>query len=141
LIFTGRLPNDAALRAVAQADVGVVPHLANESWNTTVPNKLFDYMAAGVAVVTSDAAPCRRIVMETGSGTVYKSGDPADLARAIEALMSETARAACGRAGRAAVLDRYNWENDCTRLEDALARVTIARSGKEQGLMPPTRSI
>ncbi len=127
VIFAGRLPNDAALRTVAQADVGVVPHLANDSWNTTVPNKLFDYMAAGLAVVSSDAAPCRRIVTETGSGRIYRSGDATDLARAIEELMPESVRAACGRSGRAAVLERYNWENDCARLEHALERVMANR--------------
>ncbi|MGH7628393.1 MAG: glycosyltransferase family 4 protein [Gemmatimonadales bacterium] len=128
LIFAGRLPNAAALRTVAQADVGVVPHLANQSWNTTVPNKLFDYMAAGLAVVSSDAAPCRRIVTETGSGRIYRSGDPADLARAIEALLPEANRVACGEAGRAAILARYNWESDCERLSRAIERVAHAPS-------------
>jgi glycosyltransferase involved in cell wall biosynthesis len=127
LTFTGRLPNDAALRSVAQADVGVVPHLADGSWNTTIPNKLFDYMAAGLAVVSSDAAPCRRIVTETGSGKVYRSGDPADLARAIDELASESVRAACGQRGRVAVLERYNWEADCARLGQALERVIAGR--------------
>jgi glycosyltransferase involved in cell wall biosynthesis len=128
LILTGRLPNAAALETVAEADVGVVPHLANDSWNTTVPNKLFDYMAAGLAVVSSDAAPCRRIVTETGSGKVYRSGDAVDLARAIGELMPEGVRAACGRSGRAAVLERYNWEADCARLACALERVMAGRS-------------
>ncbi len=133
LTFAGRLPNDAALRVVARADVGIVPHLANESWNTTVPNKLFDYMAAGLAVVSSDAAPCRRIVTDTGSGLVYRSGDPADLARAIEELMPDSVRTACGRAGQAAVLDRYNWESDCARLAGALDRATAGRCRQGAG--------
>jgi glycosyltransferase involved in cell wall biosynthesis len=128
LTFTGRLPNEAALRSVAQADLGVVPHFADDSWNTTIPNKLFDYMAAGLAVVTSDAAPCRRIVNETGSGRTYRSGDPVDLARAIEELLPEGVRQACGRAGRAAILDSYNWESDCARLASALERVMTGRS-------------
>jgi glycosyltransferase involved in cell wall biosynthesis len=128
LTFTGRLANEAALRTVAQADLGIVPHHADEAWNTTIPNKLFDYMAAGLAVVTSDAAPCRRIVSETASGRTYRSGDPVDLARAIEELMPESVRTACGRAGRAAIVDRYNWESDCTRLASALERVIVGRS-------------
>jgi glycosyltransferase involved in cell wall biosynthesis len=125
--FTGRLPNSAALAAVAEADVGVVPHLSNESWNTTIPNKLFDYMAAGLAVISSDVAPCRRIVTETGCGRVYRSGDPLDLARAVEELSSEPVRLACGAAGRAAILRQYNWEEDCARLEGALLGVSPIR--------------
>jgi glycosyltransferase involved in cell wall biosynthesis len=132
--FTGRLANTAALETVAQADVGVVPHHADQSWNTTIPNKLFDYMAAGLAVVSSDAAPCRRVVTETGCGRVYRSGDPADLARAVEELLPEAIRAACGRAGREAVRARYNWEEDCARLERALVSVASAGSaGRDRG--------
>jgi glycosyltransferase involved in cell wall biosynthesis len=127
--FAGRLSNDAALQRVAQADVGVVPHLANESWNTTIPNKLFDYMAAGLAVVSSDAIPCRRIVTETASGRVYRAGDPGDLARAITELLPEDVRRVCGRAGRAAILERYNWEHDCARLQAALDAVTVRPPG------------
>jgi glycosyltransferase involved in cell wall biosynthesis len=131
--FTGRLPNSEALAVVAEADIGVVPHFAHESWNTTIPNKLFDYMAAGLAVISSDAAPCKRIVTETGCGRVYRSGDAADLARAIEELGTEAARSACGQAGRAAILARYNWEADCARLERALLSLLPIES-------PPTKS-
>ncbi|HZE73919.1 MAG TPA: glycosyltransferase family 4 protein [Gemmatimonadales bacterium] len=132
--FTGRLPNEAALAAVAEADVGVVPHLSNQAWNTTIPNKLFDYMAAGLAVVSSDAAPCRRVVTETGCGRVYRSGDPGDLARAVEELLHEPVRAACGQAGRAAIRSRYNWEEDCARLEHALlSLLPAAPAGRDDG--------
>ena len=127
--FTGRLANTAALDTVAQADIGVVPHHADESWNTTIPNKLFDYMAAGLAVISSDAAPCRRVVSETGCGRTYRSGDAAELAQAVEELLPEPIRAACGRAGREAVRARYNWEEDCARLERALVSVLKAGSG------------
>jgi glycosyltransferase involved in cell wall biosynthesis len=127
--FTGRLANTAALDTVAQADIGVVPHHADQSWNTTIPNKLFDYMAAGLAVISSDAAPCRRVVSETGCGRTYRSGDAAELAQAVEELLPEPIRAACGRAGREAVRARYNWEEDCARLERALVSVLKAGSG------------
>lgn len=128
--FTGRLPNDAALAAVAQSDVGVVPHLVSEAWNTTIPNKLFDYMAAGLAVVSSDVAPCRRIIGETGCGRIYRSGDAADLARAVDELSDDGLRGDCGRAGRAAIRTRYNWEEDCARLERALGGVLPSASGR-----------
>ena len=51
-------------------DVGLVPHHADEAWNTTIPNKLFDYMAAGLPVISSDARPCARILRSTGAGLI-----------------------------------------------------------------------
>ena len=120
--FRGHVPNAEALAALPRADVGVIPHFADESWHTTVPNKLFDYMAAGLAVVTSDARPAARIVHEAGAGLVYRHPDAADLARAIAALADGGRRLAFARQGRSAVRETYHWERDVERLLDALAR-------------------
>jgi glycosyltransferase involved in cell wall biosynthesis len=108
--FHGYVPNKRALELVAAADVGVVPHHANDSWNSTIPNKLFDYMAVGLPVVSSDAIPAARVVRETGAGEVFRSGDASDLARALRIFADPVKRRAAGEAGRAAVLDSYNWE-------------------------------
>jgi len=126
--FRGSVPNAEALAALPAMDVGVIPHVADESWHTTVPNKLFDYMAAGLAVVTSDARPAARIARETGAGLVYRHSDPAELARALAALVDPDLRRACARLGQSAVRDTYHWESDVKRLVGMLQRVAGARS-------------
>jgi glycosyltransferase involved in cell wall biosynthesis len=118
--FRGQVPNSEALAALSEADVGIIPHYADESWHTTVPNKLFDYMAAGLAVVASNARPAARIVRDTGAGLVYRHPDPADLERAIVELADPELRLACARRGQRAVRETYNWERDTTRLLNAL---------------------
>jgi len=124
--FVGYLPNPEALRLVSEADVGLVPHQASESWNTTIPNKLFDYMAAGLAVITSDARPAARIVRETGTGEVYSDGDAGALVTAIERMLDSEYRATCGTRGRDAIRSRYNWEADSRRLLLALHSATTS---------------
>lgn len=114
--FLGRLPYPEALEVVAGADVGIIPHHATESWNTTVPNKLFDYMAAGLPVVSSDAAPCVRILGETGAGVVFRSGDARHLADVLRTFVAPEYRNTLGDAGRSAILGRYNWEYDSAAL-------------------------
>jgi glycosyltransferase involved in cell wall biosynthesis len=136
--FTGRLPHAQALRAVAGADVGVVPHHADEAWNTTVPNKLFDYMAAGLPVLSSDAAPPARILAATGAGVVFRSGDARSLADALQPLRDPIVRRRMGEAGRRAVLRTYNWENDSAVLlqavESAAAEAATLPIGRGFGL-------
>jgi glycosyltransferase involved in cell wall biosynthesis len=127
--FTGQLPHAEAMRAVAAADVGVIPHHADEAWNTTVPNKLFDYMAAGLPVLASDAAPVARIVAETGAGQIFRSGDPAALARGVRRMLDPAARRRMGGAGLEAVRTRYNWETDAAVLLRAVAE-TAAAAGR-----------
>jgi glycosyltransferase involved in cell wall biosynthesis len=121
--FHGFLPYRQALEDVARADAGLIPHFANESWQTTVPNKLFDYMSLGLPVVASDAAPVARILEETGAGVTFRDRDAADLARVLAALCSDPGRHAMGEAGRRAVRTHYNWEADAARLSRALERV------------------
>ncbi len=128
--FHGYIPYDEALAVVARADVGVIPHVPDELWHTTIPNKLFDYMALGLPVVTSDARPAARIVRETGCGIVAAGGSPGAMADAIAHLRDPEARRAAGRAGHAAVLARYNWEHDERRLLAALERVAGQRGRK-----------
>ncbi|WP_051923964.1 glycosyltransferase [Bifidobacterium biavatii] len=54
-----------------------------------VPNKVYQSMAAGCAVITSDTAPQRRML---GDGVVYvKPGDATALADAIERLLADPA--------------------------------------------------
>ena len=118
--FLGQVPNREALQEVALADVGLVPHHADDSWNNTIPNKLFDYMAAGLPVVTSSAAPAARIVREAKCGVVYRSQDAKDLARQVVPLFDAIVRAGMSDAGRAAVRNEHNWERDTSRLLSAL---------------------
>lgn len=114
--FRGRLPNPVALKELATAQIGVVPHWKDESWDTTVPNKLFDYMAAGLAVVTSDVTPCARIVRETGAGLVYRDRDAVGLATSLRKLQDPDIRSAAAARGRAAIAETYHWERDVERM-------------------------
>jgi len=132
--FRGRVPNGEALSALAMAHVGIIPHWSDRSWNTTVPNKLFDYMAAGLAVVTSDAAPCARIVSTTGAGLVYRDRDPEDLAARLREFEDPRRRVEAATRGRAAIASTYNWESDTSRMLSLLQRATTRSSARRSRL-------
>lgn len=128
--FLGRVPYADAVRLLQTADVGVVPHAANESWNTTIPNKLFDYMAGGLAVLTSNAKPAARVVCESAAGVVFQDSDAASCATAIQRLSDPEFRAQCGASGRRAVVERFHWELDAARLRAAINRVSSGQDAR-----------
>ena len=67
--FLGYVDRETALAtAVREADIGVLPNHMNEAWNTTIPNKLFDYMAEALPVLSSSVAPFARIAREDAGG-------------------------------------------------------------------------
>ena len=124
LTFTGQMPHAAALERVAGADIGLVPHLRNPWMETTIPNKLFDFMAAGLPVVSSDAAPLARVVRETGCGLLAADAAPRALADAIATLAGDPAlRARMAAAGREAIRRRYHWEADARVLLELVERL------------------
>jgi glycosyltransferase involved in cell wall biosynthesis len=108
----------------ANADVGLVPHYVCSHWNNTIPNKIFDYMNAGIPVVVSDAIPVRRIVEETGCGLWYPDTDGAALAQRLVQLEDGAVRERYGKNGYQAVVARYNWQQDSRVLLDSVASLT-----------------
>ena len=115
--------------------VGVIPHYPRESWNTTIPNKLFDYMAAGLAVVSSNAVPAERVVRETGTGLTYQGGDAGALAASLKQLTDRARLDAYRKAGHTAVQAKYNWALDSTKLV-ALARRLVERTPVNRRVAP-----
>jgi glycosyltransferase involved in cell wall biosynthesis len=127
--FLGWIDYQAAIRHIHEADIGLVPHDATESWNTTIPNKLFDYMSMGKAVIVSNAKPTERIVVEEHCGAVFKERDPDDFAKAVLKLNDADFRRTCGQRGREAVIRRYNWQRDEERLLAAI-EIAAAQGGR-----------
>ena len=105
--------------------VSFPPH--DESWKNSVPNKLFDCLAAGLAIVTSDGQPAARIVTESVTGVVYIVRDPDSLVTAVASLVDPAVRVSCVANGRAAFEQRYNWGTDAARLLVSLHAVIMQK--------------
>jgi hypothetical protein len=57
------------LDAVGKHDWGLVGNtVKTREWDVAMPNKLFEYMATGVPVVSMNAADCSKFVKDTGVG-------------------------------------------------------------------------
>ena len=138
--FRGWVPYAEALAHLSRCDVGLVPHHVTESWQTTIPNKLFDYMSLGKAVIVSNARPTERIVTQERCGLVFPDRDATALAEAIVALRDPSVREKCGRRGREAVHRRYNWEADEPRLLGAIRHVARQTAFRGQERRPEIAS-
>ena len=114
--FHGYVPQDQAIVRMAAAHIGLMPHHISRHIRTTLPNKLFDYMAAGLPVIATDAAPVRHVLETESCGLVHPDGAAAALADCVMTLEDAALRCRMGQAGRRAVELRYNWPADAERL-------------------------
>ncbi len=114
--FFGPIPNRELLEYTASADIGLC-NIVNSSlsYYTSLPNKLFEYIAAGVPVIGSDSPEIGRIVQETGVGEVCDPIDPNALAAAARKLLADPEP--YRRATRQAV-ERYRWSIEEQHLLD-----------------------
>ena len=89
------------------------------------PLKVYEYMAAGRAVVASRVGQLETVIRHDVNGLLCPPGDAAALAAALERLRCEPAlRARLGRAARATVLRKHTWDAVAARvLELAAAAV------------------
>ena len=117
------VPPDEVIAIAASADLGVSPIVPScLNYRLSLPNKLFQYMAAGLPVVASDFPQVREVVEGSRCGVVADTTSPQSIATAIETVLADLDEArAMGRRGRRAVADRYHWGVSAERLRGVYA--------------------
>jgi glycosyltransferase involved in cell wall biosynthesis len=94
----------------------VQPDTLNHRLNT--PTKLYDAMGVGVPVVASDLPGIAPLVQETGCGVLCDPADPADISRAIRAVIGAADEERVGLRMRCleAARTRYSWAHQVAGL-------------------------
>ena len=90
--ITGWLSYNDVPKKIADCSIGIITN-TNEKRNTLAgpPNKLFNYMTMGLAIVTVDLPATTNIINETTCGIILQKRDSQILAKAIQNLLENTA--------------------------------------------------
>lgn len=81
------------------------------------PNKLFEYMSAGLPVIASNFPLWREIVEGDACGLVVDPLSPEEIASAMRWLLDHADEAeAMGKRGRKAVREKYSWDAEFSKL-------------------------
>lgn len=109
--FLPAVAPDEVVGLVAGADVGLAPYLpVGRNNELAAPNKLFEYLHAGLAVAASDLPDIRRVVSEHDVGVLFDASEVGSIARAIRETVSNPERLANMRANARAAAPQYTWE-------------------------------
>lgn len=89
VVFTGWLDRAEIAYMMATASIGVAAYATGAPQG--LPNKLFEYMAAGLPVVSSLQGEARALLEDRDCGLTYSGGDVAGLVAALERLFNDSA--------------------------------------------------
>ncbi len=111
LFLVPPVPSEDLLEITVSADIGLIL-FQNTCLNHfySLPNKLYEYMMAGLPVIASNFPEMSRIITENRSGLLIDASSPEEIADAIGTLAANRSEArSMGQRGRIAVLEKYNW--------------------------------
>jgi len=105
-------------------DAGIVCLHPIMNYVTSLPLKLFEYMAAGLPVIASNFPLWKEIVEGSGCGICVDPLNPEEIAKAIKYLMKHPGSTEqMGKNGRRAVIEKYTWEKEGKKLLDLYAQL------------------
>ncbi|MBV6422334.1 MAG: hypothetical protein NAOJABEB_00112 [Steroidobacteraceae bacterium] len=118
----------AGVAAVLQrAIAGLVTYHPAPNHVDAQPNKMFEYMSAGVPVIASNFPLWLEIIEGSRCGICVDPSKPQEIAEAIDYLASHPSDGEhMGRNGQAAVKERYNWSVEEKKLLEFYRMVAAA---------------
>lgn len=115
--FHAPVPLAELPKFTASADIGVHPlenSCANHRWAS--PNKLYEYVHAGLPVVASDLAGMREPIETHRIGLVFEAENPADLARCLNVLLADRDKRQSFAENSRRVAPLLSWETQEVKL-------------------------
>lgn len=118
------LPHEKMPELLGACDVGMIAY-GRGLGGYSLPNRFFEYMAVGLAVLAPSYSPeMRKIIEREAIGLTADFEDPDDVARALIWLRNNPEeRRAMGHRARKAFVRRYNWDIEFLGLLRAMDRV------------------
>lgn len=117
LDYFGLVPYEESYEHMRSSAIGLVCSQPRHDYDLAQPNKLFEYMSAGLPVIASHFPLWREIVEGSQCGVTVDPTQPEQIARSIDHLLAHPERRKqMGENGRRAVLETYNWQVEGQKL-------------------------
>lgn len=122
--YLGLRERSSLAQFLYSARVGLALFHPIPNYDDSQPNKLFEYMSAGLPVVASNFPAWRALIEKLDCGLVVDPLDTRAIAGAMQWILERPSEAeAMGKRGKEAVRSTYNWNSQAASLLSLYARV------------------
>ena len=118
---------------MSKADVGLIPHLQTAHNHLTVPNKIFDYMAGCLPILSARLESLEEILATTRSGLVFPEYTVESFVDTLLQFRDPMMRFELGQNGRIAFQSRYHWEQDFSTMHAIITGYSVAETSGSAG--------
>jgi glycosyltransferase involved in cell wall biosynthesis len=127
----GLIPFDDLPKYTSVADIGIsIEKDTNISYRYCLPNKVFDYINAGVPVLVSTLIEMKLIVDKYNIGTFIHSHEPKEIANTIKNIFSNHDKFNLWKANLAIAAKELSWENEEKVLLSLYSKISAEITGQ-----------
>jgi glycosyltransferase involved in cell wall biosynthesis len=125
--FIGTLPWEKMMQYTRMADVGIsLDKDTNINHRFSLPNKLFDYISAGIAIVVSDLPEVKKLISDYGCGIVIEKVTPEIISETLDHLVHHKELLEEYKMNSFNASQKLNWKNESIKIrkiyEDVIHR-------------------
>lgn len=121
IIFKPRMPYQQLIEYTAAADLGLtLDKNTNVNYRFSLPNKIFDYIHAGIPVLASRLPEVERVINEYEIGTFVDNHDPKHIASKIEWIRNNPEQTNKWKSRLIVAAQQLNWEEESKKFPDLI---------------------
>ena len=118
VLFFGKRPYEELMQFTLASNLGVsIDKDTNINYRFSLPNKIFDYIHAGIPLLVSDLPEVKRIVETYEVGLVIDSHEPAEIAEKIKLILENPTLTEQFKTNTQKASKALTWEKECETLK------------------------